>query len=240
MRSHLKTVLLTTDTTHHQYFSLKIDELFPWQAIFLETKHFTAPFDTFHNFEKKRDEYEREFLLSDCSQSFPDRAEIYRYDSLNSEKAISTLNELSPDVIIIFGTGKLCPSVINSAKIACLNLHGGNPEQYRGLDTHLWAIYHQDFNNLVTTLHYVNDSLDTGEIIFQSHLPLSKESKIYQLRSINTRVCIELSTLALSVLKNQQTLPCRKQVINGRYYSFMPTVIKENCVKKFENHIFTL
>jgi len=240
MRNPLKTVLLTTDTTHHQYFSLKIDEIFPWHAIFFETKPLTAPFDTFHNFEKKRDEYEREFLLSNCNRSFSDSAEIHHYDSLNRKNAISTLNELSPDVIIIFGTGKLCYSVINSAKIACLNLHGGNPEQYRGLDTHLWAIYHQDFNNLVTTLHYANNSLDTGEIIFQSQLPLSKESKIFQLRSINTCICVELSALALLALNNQQTLPCRKQIANGRYYSFMPASIKENCVKKFENHISRL
>lgn len=240
MSSHLKTILLTTDTTHHQFFSLKIDEILPWHAIILETKSPRAPFDTFHNFEKTRDEYEREFLLSGTSRSFPEGTEIYCYDSVNSENAVSRLNELSPDVIIVFGTGKLSSSVINSAKIACLNLHGGNPEQYRGLDTHLWAIYHQDFNNLVTTLHFMDESLDTGDIIFQSKLPLSNKSKIHELRAINTHVCVELSTLALFALNNQHTLPCRKQVTNGRYYSSMPTAIKEDCIKKFENYVSRL
>jgi hypothetical protein len=240
MKSHLKTVLLTTDTTHHQFFSQKINELFPWDAIFLETQSVPASFDTYHIFEKKRDEYEREFLLAGSNQSFPDGVEIYKYDSLNGENAISTLSEISPDVIIIFGTGKLSRSVTNTAKITCLNLHGGNPEQYRGLDSHLWAIYHQDFINLVTTLHNANDSLDTGDIIFQSRLPLSKNSKIFQLRSINTKVCVNLSALALLSLNNSLELPCRKQIGQGRYYSFMPAVIKENCVKKFENHMITL
>ncbi len=237
MGKKLKSVLLTTDTPHHRYFAETTSVLFPWQAILVETRKISPPFDTNHPFEKKRDDYEKVVLMRGNDRSFPEISDTFLYDTLNSEEAISKLNALSPDIIMVFGTGKLNPEIIKTAKIACFNLHGGNPEQYRGLDTHLWTIYHRDFNNLITTLHYVNDTLDTGDIIFQAQLPLTKKSKIYQLRSINTQICVELSNLAFSLLKNQQALPSRKQITSGRYYSFMPAVIKENCVKKFEGYV---
>ena len=47
------------------------------------------------------------------------------------------------------------------------NLHGGDPEKYRGLDSHYWSIYHNDFKSLITTLHKVRPILDTGEIVLQ-------------------------------------------------------------------------
>jgi methionyl-tRNA formyltransferase len=237
MKQKLKSVLLTTDTPHHRYFAGMTSALFPWQAILVETRKISPPFELNHPFEKKRDEYEKKVLLKGNDQSFSEVSDTYLYDSVNSKDAISKLNALSPDIIMVFGTGKLHPAVIETANIACFNLHGGNPEHYRGLDTHLWAIYHRDFNNLVTSLHFVNDTLDAGEIIFQAQLPLTKKSKIFQLRSINTQICVELSNLASFALNNHQVLPRRKQIASGRYYSYMPSVLKEDCVKKFEGYV---
>jgi methionyl-tRNA formyltransferase len=159
---------------------------------------------------------------------------------VNDDEGVTALRKLSPDVVLVFGTGKILPSVIEVAQVACLNLHGGNPEAYRGLDTHLWAIYHSDFDNLVTTLHHVDAQLDTGEIVFQSQLHLTKDSKLHELRSINTEVCIDISLLALTSLQSRGSLPSRKQIDMGRYYSFMPTVLKEICLKKFERHVAQL
>ena len=46
-----------------------------------------------------------------------------------------------------------------------INLHGGDPEKYRGLDSHLWSIYHEDWASLVSTLHVVSKDLDAGDSI---------------------------------------------------------------------------
>ena len=47
------------------------------------------------------------------------------------------------------------------------NLHGGNPEEFRGLDSHYWSIYHNNFN-LYSCLHKLSYKLDDGDIIFLS------------------------------------------------------------------------
>lgn len=236
----MKVVLLTTDTTHHLYFAWKVRERFPLQAIFLETRSLTPPFETAHAFEERRDDHEKEVLLSSFSSSYSDLAHTMRFASVNDAESVAALNRIKPEVAIVFGCGKLQEPVIESPSTACLNLHGGNPEHYRGLDSHLWSIYHNDFDNLVTTLHDVDAELDTGRIVFQDQLEIRRNTELYQVRAINTRSCVKLAVLALTSLKSGDALPSRKQTQRGRYYSFMPAVLKEVCLKKFEQHVARL
>jgi methionyl-tRNA formyltransferase len=119
-------------------------------------------------------------------------------------------------------------------------LHGGHPEEYRGLDSHLWAIYHEDFNNLVTTLHHVDPELDAGDVVLQEQLALTPGMELWQLRAVNTRACVRLCALALASLTQFDWLPARKQVTAGRYYSFMPAEFKAICIKKFAKYTAAL
>jgi methionyl-tRNA formyltransferase len=130
---------------------------------------------------------------------------------------VEYLKSINPDVIIVFGTGKINSSLIQIPRLGCLNLHGGDPERYRGLDTHLWAIYHQEFDQLITTLHYIDETLDTGDVVFKATLPISRGLQLHQLRAVNTQVCVKLSLLALMGLHKNEWLPsmkhCRLDVI---------------------------
>ena len=230
-------VLLTTETTHHTYYAWKLVERFPLQAIIVESRQATPSFETFHPFEQERDAYERETLLAGCRSTLRDVAPAHIVDSGNDAEGVTLLTRLKPEVLLVFGAGKLLPPAIRAASVACLNLHGGNPECYRGLDSHLWAIYHDDFGQLLTTLHVVDDGLDTGDIVQQTRLPLARGCRLHQLRAINTQACLELSLSALETLRSTGTLPTRQQTRRGTYYSFMPSALKETCVQKFAAHM---
>jgi folate-dependent phosphoribosylglycinamide formyltransferase PurN len=227
--------LLTTDTTHHRFFAWQLAEHARLDAVFLETAHAVAPFPTTHPFEMQRDAYEREVLLGDHRAPCEDFAAAHTVESIND--AEPSLRALAADVVIVFGTGLLHPGLIASAGPECLNLHGGNPEEYRGLDSHLWAIYHGDYPNLVTTLHRIDEQLDNGDIVFQTALPLSATTSLHQLRALNTRACVDLSVLALRSIDSTGTVPARPQVRRGRYYSFMPAVLKDRCVSSFNAYV---
>jgi methionyl-tRNA formyltransferase len=232
----VKITLMTTDTTHHTYYAWKLSQHFPLQAIFVETRRWAPPFETFHPFEAARDIHEKDVLFANCNGRLSDFAETHVVESVNTNESVAALESLAPDVVIIFGTGKVSTPVIKTAQL-CLNLHGGNPEHYRGLDTHLWAIYHRDFDNLVTTLHQVEPEFDTGDIIFQTQLKLNRDTRLHELRAINTDACVTMSRLALAGLELNGSLPSRKQVSRGRYYSGMPGILKEDCLRKFEQHV---
>jgi len=232
--------LLTTDTPHHLYYAWRLQQTGYLAAILVETQQLQFPFDTTHPFERERDQYESAELLSGAPATLDELAPVFRTPSVNGPDAVRELRRLRVDVAIVFGTGRLSPEVAGIPSTACLNLHGGNPEAYRGLDSHLWAVYHRDFANLVTTLHFVRPELDTGEIVFSTTLPLASGTALYQLRSINTRACVDMSLLAVAALSGGIALPCQNQQGRGRYYSAMPGILKDGCVGKFARHTSSL
>jgi methionyl-tRNA formyltransferase len=233
----LKTILLTTETSHHLYFLWKLGDLCPLHALFWETHSLQASFETAHPFEEARAHYEKDIALKDAPKSIMDSLPVYQYDSVNDGDCVEQLKALDPDIIIIFGTGKVCPEIISIPRKACLNLHGGAPEFYRGLDTHLWAIYHNDFQNLITTLHFVEPELDTGKIVFEEQLPITQDTSLEKLRIVNTKACVNMSALAINGLSQNGYLPSREQLQAGRYYSFMPKDLKEVCVRKYKRYL---
>jgi methionyl-tRNA formyltransferase len=228
--------LLTTETPHHAYFAWELARRQRPAAIVVETHQAVAPFDVAHPFERRRDAFERESLLAGRSEQLADVAPTLVVPSAND--AEDELRKLRPDVVLVFGTGRLSRAVTGIAP-TCLNLHGGHPEHYRGLDTHLWAVYHRDWANLVTTLHVVDDDLDTGDIVAQTAVRLERDMELHALRAANTRACVDLTLDALDALAAGR-LPRRQQVQRGRYYSFMPAVLKAQCVSIFAGHTATL
>jgi methionyl-tRNA formyltransferase len=233
----MRVALLTTDTPHHAYFAWKLVERFPLVSIVVETREPHAPFETFHPFEVDRDEYERDVLLADAPGGLDQFAAILEVENVND--AAAHIRELEPDVTLVFGTGRLSRETIMAAP-TCLNLHGGNPEEYRGLDTHLWAIYHRDFGALVTALHHVDLELDTGDLADVRAIPLRRGMPLHELRSENTKVCVGLSVAALEQIDSAPTVSRRPQQRRGRYYSFMPSVLKDVCVRQFERYTAAL
>ena len=63
---------------------------------------------------------------------------------------------------------------------------------------------------------------------------------IKELRKKNTEICIKISLEALREFKNEGSFISRPQEKIGRYYSFMPSVLKEVCRIKFEKFSKTI
>lgn len=230
----MKIGILTTETSHHAYFIREVHKKFPIAIVLNDSKVLQAPFEVKHPFESIREEYEKKIWFDGSGMKISDFAETYDVEDVNGQPSMEILQKAKCDLLFVFGTGKISARFITAFEGKIYNLHGGDPEEYRGLDSHLWAIYHSDFTNLITTLHSVNETLDGGEIVSRQRLTLTRNMKIHQLRAVNTLVCVDLVIQALNDFSTKKTLSTFKQKKIGRYYSFMPSVLKEVCAKKFE------
>lgn len=230
----MRTVLLTTDTPHHRWFADAVRARHPWAGILVETEPARFPFETAHPFEEARDRHEREILLGGRAAAFGDAAPTSSFPRMSDPAALASLRKLRPDVVVAFGTRRLGPEAIAVPRLAALNLHGGDPEGYRGLDSHLWAVYHDDASALVTALHHMDADLDTGDIVAIRPVPVPAKTPIHELRALNTRVCVDLVTEAFDAYAAGREPPRRRQATRGRYYSAMPTVLKDVVARKFE------
>jgi methionyl-tRNA formyltransferase len=233
----MKLAILTTETPHHAHFARVVNGSFEISLIVSETSALRPPFPTAHPFEAQRDEYERQVFFAGRLVTLADTARVLTVGSANDATAIDALRALAPDVIVVFGAGRIGREVIGLCPGRIINLHGGDPERYRGLDTHLWAIYHREFDGLIATLHHLNEGLDRGDIILQAPVPIGPGMSLHALRARNTQTLIDLTLAGLDMFKRFGRLPARPQRRVGRYYSFMPAVLKDLCVRHFEDYV---
>lgn len=234
----MKLLILTTDTSHHTFFVSELKKSVKNIHVICEKEgDRIPPFEINHSFEEKAKIYEQEIWFDGKNKSLKDFCDPIYTKTINSEKVSNFLKDKKPDLAIIFGTSKINKRIIKYCPRNTFNLHGGDPEEYRGLDSHLWAIYHKDFKKLETTIHRLDQYLDNGEIVNKKKLQLNNISELFMLRSINTKVCIELSLETIEELRLNGYVKSKSQKKIGRYYSFMPKVLKEICNENFKRYI---
>jgi methionyl-tRNA formyltransferase len=232
----MKWIILTTETVHHAHFVSEAAKGFPVAAVVLERNGLKPAFDTAHPMEAQRDAFESQVFFGGKTPAIASLAPTYAFDSINEAGVRALISDIAPDVIVVFGTGRIGRELIGLRPGSILNLHGGDPREYRGLDSHLWAIYHSDFGGLVTTLHHLNENLDDGDIVLQGALRVAQGMELHQLRRSNTEVCVKLALGALDMHARHGGFVSTPQGRRGRYYSFMPSPLKEVCRKRFKLH----
>lgn len=236
----MRLVVLTTKTPHHTFFCRELAQRHSLELAILETTGVNAKFPTAHEFESKRDEYEIQSWFSGKAPGISDICKTLTTSNINDSICADHLRRIRPNVVIVFGTRKLKQELIDTSPDSMLNLHGGDPEKYRGLDSHLWACYHQDFDALATCLHHLRSDLDAGEIVAQKKIPIFRNMKLHQLRKANTDLCIELVLRSLMDIENSGRIQGTPQRAKGRYYSFMPAVLKDIALRNFEKYAESL
>ena len=173
--------------------------------------------------------------LGGCSRNLPSELEKRSVDiySVNQKGMREYLLAHEPDLIWVYGTGKIYPHIIELPKWGMVNLHGGISQKYRGLDSTLWAIYFNDFMNLGLTAHYVKPELDTGDIIEQKALTVSKKDEFYHFRYKMTLLATEISISLLNKFKNLKNYIPAKAQNPGNYYSAMELDKKKIALNNF-------
>jgi len=230
----MKIIVLTTDTKHHTFFIRELAKVHPIHATVLETSAIEPGFPVKHEFENRREEFEQTHLLENENCSIDKFSKTISVDNINSSECLNYLSEIKPDVILVYGTRIIKNPLIRICPEGIINLHGANPEKYRGLDSHLWAVYHNIFDEFDVTLHRINSKVDDGEILGTETIQIHKNLELHMLRSENVKSCVSLALHALNEFKISRSFSTSPQKRKGRYYSFMPAELKEICLKKYD------
>ena len=92
---------------------------------------------------------------------------------IKSPEAIEQIRAWNPDVIVVMAYGQILPrAVLDVPRIACLNLHASLLPRHRGAAPIQAAIVAGDRETGITVM-YVNEGLDTGDILLQKPLEIS-------------------------------------------------------------------
>ena len=98
--------------------------------------------------------------------------------SSDDQGLIEWVNEIKPDVIVVFSMSQLLKeSIFSIPKMGTINLHPSFLPEYRGPNPCFWQYHNMEMNPGVT-VHYIDEGEDTGDIIFQErvYIPLGTKS----------------------------------------------------------------
>jgi methionyl-tRNA formyltransferase len=111
---------------------------------------------------------------------------------------ISEINNLSPDLILSVGWRRLIPnSIFQIPKFGTINMHEALLPQYRGFAPINWVLINGE-NSTGITLHYIDETADTGDILLQKSVIISKNDTAY---SLFNKLLKLVSSMILDLLK---------------------------------------
>lgn len=97
-------------------------------------------------------------------------------DSVNSDEVHAVLKSISPEVLAVWGSTVLKPHILNTARKS-VNLHFGHSPHYRGALANQHAILSGDYSRVGATIHYINGTVDGGDILDQVVVDVSKSPR---------------------------------------------------------------
>lgn len=90
--------------------------------------------------------------------------------SINDPETRALLAELRPRVVFLAGCRLLTAQTLESLPCPVLNYHAGICPAYRGLNGGYFALASGDAGNFGTTIHLVDEGVDTGAILHHQRL----------------------------------------------------------------------
>lgn len=101
---------------------------------------------------------------------------VFERRGIKGDEAYRWLSSLDLDLIALGGGWPqlIPPRVINLPRYGVINTHPSLLPEFRGTDIHRWQVLH-GVDRSGTTIHYVDERFDTGEILGQVAVPVSPD-----------------------------------------------------------------
>ena len=88
--------------------------------------------------------------------------------SVNSQACREALRELSPAVVVVYGTRIIKGETLRCVTAPFINYHAGINPKYRGQNGAYWARREGDPAHAGVTVHLVDEGVDTGDVLYQA------------------------------------------------------------------------
>ena len=171
----MKLVLLTSISQRHKYISSCLNKEFDLKLIITEeksasitnTSEYNAQDESFmKNHFKARAESELKFFKN---FDFPKNVllEALPFKGINAERTAKLIDEVKPDIIVLFGTSIISDSLLEMFPNNFINLHLGLSPYYKGSATNLFPYYFNEPECVGATIHIATAKVDAGAILHQ-------------------------------------------------------------------------
>jgi len=183
----LKIACITSDHPRHKYYLNRIVNEFEIDRVIIEHREPNKPIcpsgtskhdennwiKHFDNREKTEQRYFRNQKDVGIKTLNVDRK------SLNLKASADFLNEIKPDMVLIYGCQLLKTPFYSSLPKESINMHLGISPRFKGVAGLFWPFYMLEPNNAGATFHYIVERPDSGSMIHQLKPKLEKQDGIH-------------------------------------------------------------
>lgn len=127
---------------------------------------------------------------------------VYQPLKMRDGEAMSIVEELAPELIVVAAYGKILPEdILNYPKYGSINVHSSLLPKYRGAAPINWAILDGEAETGVSIM-YMAKELDAGDVILQKTTAISREEDALTLTARLAELGAEALAEAVEALKN--------------------------------------
>jgi methionyl-tRNA formyltransferase len=95
---------------------------------------------------------------------------VFQPAKVREESFLQTVNELSPDIIVVAAFGQILPkALLDMPPFGCINVHASLLPKYRGAAPIQWSIIDGEEKTGITIMH-MDVGLDTGDMIMKQEV----------------------------------------------------------------------
>jgi methionyl-tRNA formyltransferase len=155
------------------------------------------------------------------SQNIP----VLQPKNLKSDDFIKALTDLKANLQIVVAFRMLPKIVWQLPEFGTFNLHASLLPAYRGAAPIHWAIINGETKTGVTTF-FIDDKIDTGEIILQKEIPINEDETVGSLHDKLMLLGSELVKETVDLIKTGHIKTTKQPNLEEK---FAPKLFPENC-----------
>jgi methionyl-tRNA formyltransferase len=140
---------------------------------------------------------------------------------VNSKDVVDKIKSVSPDLIISASMNQIIKKpILEMPPSGCINVHCAPLPRYGGMSPYVWALANNE-DHSAATIHYMEEGLDTGDIIVQEKINVAKNDSAF---ALFYRCCLRARELLPAVLESIQdsTVESYHQDLSQKSYFSWP------------------
>ncbi len=141
-----------------------------------------------------------------------------RLNDFRDNNLLETLSYADLDLIVVCHFQKILQKeLIQIPKRGSINLHPSLLPLYRGMSPQHWPIINGDLETGIT-IHFIDEEVDTGDIIVQRKLPIGRDVYVHELQNEMKKNYSTIVIEAIDHIQNDTVNLIKQSHLEGSYF----------------------
>lgn len=136
---------------------------------------------------------------------------VFQPNTLKDGEALSIIEELNPDLIVVVAYGKILPKeILDYPKYGCINVHASLLPKYRGAAPIQWAVLNGESETGVCVMQ-MDEGLDTGDVLYTEKANIGIDETSEQLFERLSEIGADALIKAIDLIENGNADPVKQE-----------------------------